>query len=207
MRIEGIRSGVKTRTGRIFLRVLVVLALLCLAALVLCLDGVDYRAYFREPYYTETVARLRSCASTNTISQGALAAGFGSARLTPTVNAPQDDPAHGQFRTLSLAGYGDRKGRPATGTHDDLYVKAVALRVADRLGVMLGADALIIPREVADAASRHLQQELGLRREQLYLSATHTHSSLGGWGEGAVGEAFGGKFQLGARTWFADCIV
>ena len=56
-------------------------------------------------------------------------------------------------------------------------MKAVALRVGDRLGVMLGADALIIPREVADAAAQRLEQELGLRREQLYLSATHTHTA------------------------------
>src|SRR5439155_26363396 len=60
---------------------------------------------------------------------------------------------------------------------------------------------------VADRAAGRLGHELGLRREQLYLSATHTHSSLGGWGEGAVGEAFAGKFQPGARTWFAGCIV
>ena len=82
MRIEGIRSGVKTRAGRIVLRVAVVLAALCLVALVLCLDGVDYRAYFREPYYTETIARLRASAATNTISRGELDAGFGNARLT-----------------------------------------------------------------------------------------------------------------------------
>ena len=95
MRIEGIRSGVKTRTGRIFLRVLVVLAALCLVAVVLCLDGVDYRAYFREPYYTETIARLRASAATNTISRGELAAGFGNARLTPTINAAQDGRCNG----------------------------------------------------------------------------------------------------------------
>ncbi|PYI83634.1 MAG: hypothetical protein DME26_14660, partial [Verrucomicrobia bacterium] len=197
----------KTRAGRIILRISAGLAALGAAALVACLDGVDHRPYFRQPYYTETEARLRTCTATNTVTRGDLAAGFGRARLTPAVNAAQDNPAQGSFRSLPLAGYGDRKGRPATGTHDDLYVKAVALRVGDRLGVMLGADALIIPRTVADAASLQLAQELGLRREQLYLSATHTHSSLGGWGEGMVGEAFGGKFQPGARSWFADRIV
>jgi hypothetical protein len=197
----------RKRIGRIILRVLLGLAALVVVALVACLDGVDYRPYFRESYYSETVSRLRARAATNTVARGELAAGFGRALLTPAVNAPQDDPAHGQFRALPLAGYGDRKGRPATGAHDDIYVKAVALRVGDRLGVMLGADALIIPREVADAAAQRLEQELGLRREQLYLSATHTHCSLGGWGEGVAGEAFAGKFQPGARTWFADRLV
>jgi hypothetical protein len=119
----------------------------------------------------------------------------------------QDDPGNGQFRTLPLAGYGDRKGHPARGAHDDLFVKCIAIRVGNRLGVMIGADALIIPREVADIASERLAKDSGLHREDLYLSATHTHSSLGGWGEGKIGEAFSGKFNPGARAWFADCIV
>jgi hypothetical protein len=183
-------------------------ATVSLAALLvlLCLDQVDYQPYFRAPYYTNTLARFHSQAATNSLNFGELAAGFGCVRFTPTLNAERDDPAQGQFRAVPMAGYGSRKGKSATGVHDDLYVKAVAFRVAERLGVMLGADALIIPREVTDLALEKLR-ELGLRREQVYLSATHTHSSLGGWGEGMVAEQFAGDFQIGTRTWFADCIV
>ena len=165
------------------------------------------RPYFREAYYAQTIAQLRASAETNQLARGDLAAGFGRAKLSPTVNAAQDAPAQGQFRSLPMAGYGGRHGRPATGIHDDLYVKAVALRVQGKIGVMVGADALIIPREVTEMAVRRLEKESGLTREQLYLSATHTHSSLGGWGEGLVGEAFAGGFQPGARVWFADCLV
>lgn len=182
-------------------------AALLVIVLLLCLDGLDYRPYLREPYYAETTTRLRAHQATNSIARGELAAGFGRALLTPTVNAPSDDPAKGQFRSLPLAGYGNRHGKPATGVHDDLYVKAVALRVGNRLGVMLGADALIIPTEVTEAAMRRIESELKLSREQIYLSATHTHCSLGGWGEGMVAEAFAGGFQPGARVWFADRIV
>ena len=189
------------------LRISAWLAALLGIALLLCLDGVDYRPYLREPYYTETAARLRAHEATNSIARGELAAGFGRALLTPTVNAPSDDPAKGQFRSLPLAGYGNRHGKPATGVHDDLYIKAVALRVGNRLGVMLGADALIIPPEVTEAAMRRIESELKLSREQIYLSATHTHCSLGGWGEGFVAEAFAGGFQPGSRVWFADRIV
>ena len=82
----------------------------------------------------------------NPVLRGDLAAGFGRARLTPAIHATQDEPAKGEFRSLPLAGYGSRHGKPASGVHDDLYVKAVALRVRDRIGVMVGADALIIPR-------------------------------------------------------------
>ncbi len=177
------------------------------AGLVLTLDRVDHRPYLRERYYTETNARLRESLATNAVVRGELAAGFGQARLTPEVNAPHDDPAAGRFRAMPLAGYGGRRGKSATGVHDDLFVKAVTLRVGDRVGVMVGADALIIPAEVTEAAMRRLEKESGLLREQVYLSATHTHCSLGGWGEGFVAEAFAGEFQPGARVWFADRIV
>jgi hypothetical protein len=195
------------RPVRIALGILAGLLLVSFISVILCVDGVDTRPYFRQTYYANTVARLRAQQQTNQIVWGELTAGFGRARLTPTVNVPQDAPAEGHFRSLSLAGYGNRHGKPATGVHDDLYVKAVALRVRDHLGIMVGADALIIPREVEEQAMRRLERESGLRREQVYLSATHTHSSLGGWGEGSLAESFAGPFQPGAQVWFSDCIV
>ena len=96
------------------------------------IGGRDYRPYFKEPCYTETNARSRSHSRTNTIARGNLYAGIGRALLTPLVNAPRDDPAQGRFRSLPLAGYGNRHGRPATGVRDDFYVKAVALRIQFR---------------------------------------------------------------------------
>ena len=192
---------------RIGLWTLAGLAVLLVVAGFLCLGSVDSRPYFREGYYAQTIAQLRAIAETNRLAHGDLAAGFGRAKLNPAVNAAQDAPAQGQFRALPMAGYGARHGKPAKGAHDDLYIKAVALRVQGKVGVMVGADALIIPREVADLAARRLQQEAGLSRQQLYLSATHTHSSIGAWGEGLVAEAFSGGFQPQARAWFADCLV
>jgi hypothetical protein len=200
------RRWVKKRLrflGRVAAGLVAVLA----GVLVVSLDGVDYRPYMREAYYTETAARLKAGEAASRIEEGELFAGFGRARLTPTANAAEDAPAKGMFRSIPLAGYGNRNGKPARGVHDDLYVKAVALRVGGRLGVMVGADALIIPPEVTDEVMARLGKELKLSREQLYLSATHTHSSLGGWGEGWVTEAFAGGFRPGARAWFADCVA
>jgi neutral ceramidase len=195
------------RAPRNILRLAAGVAAVCISIAFLCLNGVDYRPYLRESYYAQTTARLKATAATNTIIQGIVAVGFDSERLTPIVNAVQDDPQQGQFRSLPLAGYGSRHGRAAWGTHDELYVKALAFRVGDRLEVIVSADALIIPPEVTEIAARRLKQELSLSREQIYLSATHTHSSLGGWGEGRVAESFAGGFQNGVRIWFADRIV
>jgi hypothetical protein len=195
------------RPLRIALRILAGLFAFAVITLMICLDGVDTRPYFRQAYYTETVARLHNLSQTNQSVHGELQAGFGRAQLSPTVKVSQDDPSQGRFRSLPLAGYGNRHGKTARGVHDPLYVKAVALKVQDSLGIMLGADALIIPREVEEMAMRRLERESGLRREQVYLSASHSHSSLGGWGEGLVAEAFAGGFQPGARAWFSDRLV
>lgn len=195
------------RTIRVAGGVLIAALLLVAVLLILAVDAVDYRPALREPYHRETLTRLTATMATNTLSTGQLWAGFGRAVLTPTLNATNESPAEGRFRLVPLAGYGDRRGRPATGVHDDLYVKAVALRVGGRLGVMIGADALIIPEEVTRLAMQRCANELHLAREQLYLSATHTHASIGGWGQGPVAKAFAGQFQPGICAWFADRIV
>lgn len=194
-----------------WLRLSLRIGLGCLAGLalisVLCVDGVDYRSYLRAPYFAEANAKLQAESSGRTLARGPLSAGFGRALLSPHLNDAQPDAQKGQFASIPLAGYGDRHGKPAQGTHDDVYVKAVALRVGDRLGVMIGVDALIIPAEVTDLLMPQLEAQFKLSREQVYLSATHTHSSLGGWGKGMVEEAFAGGFRPGVRVWFAQQIV
>lgn len=182
------------KVARIAARIFIGLLLLIGISALVCLDRIDYRPYFREPYYKTTISRLRATAETNQLASGELLVGFGRAKLTPDFALP-------------LAGFGNRKGKLATGVHDDVFVKAVAIRVDGRVGVMFGCDALIVPREVSDAAASALGKEPGLKREQLYFSATHTHCSLGGWGEGVVGEAFAGGFNPKAIDWFAECIV
>ncbi len=173
-------------------RLLAVVALLLLAAGVASLTGIDDRELAVPP-----VAPAR-------VEPGLLRAGFARVKFTPTVGVSRDDPGRGEFRFLPLAGYGNRKGKPAEGVHDDVWVKAVAFAVGGQTGVVVCADALIVPREVTALAMSRITSETGLRREQVYFAATHTHCSLGGWGEGPVGEAFAGPFQPAVRTWFAQ---
>jgi len=199
-------SGVG-RTRKIMVRAALAAGLLFAGAALACLDLVDHRPYFRQPFHRETLERLRAVTATNGPVRGLFFAGFGRARLTPEINVSDDRPEEGRFRSIPLAGYGDRRGRPAEGVNDDLFVKAVAVRAGGLTGILFAADALIVPREVADAVSRQLAEEAGLRREQLYFSATHTHCSIGAWGEGFAGEAFAGPFQSGSRTWFASRLV
>jgi hypothetical protein len=188
-------------------RGLLVVVALGLALLFATLTPVDSTPYFTTLHYSNTVGRLRTALAAQPVRTGALRAGFGQARLTPVPQAAEDNPGLGRFRAIPLAGYGNRRGRPATGVHDELWAKAVALDVDGRRLVLLSADLLIQPREITGVVAEQLARDPGLRRDQLLFGATHTHSSLGGWGEGLVAEAFAGPFQPGVRQWLTQQMV
>lgn len=168
------------------------------------LAGVDPRPHSGSEYAERTTARLRALtARTDVLTEGEVRAGFGRARLTPTLGAAADHPERGEFVAVPLAGYGQRQGRPATGVHDDVWVKATAFAVGGKTSIVVAVDALIVPREVSEAAAGRIRAESGVDRAHVYFGSTHTHSSLGGWGEGLVAEAFAGGFRPGAREWMA----
>ena len=179
--------------------------------LVSALGPLDQTPLLKSDYYLQTVKRLPPITPPSNdgavVASGRIEAGFGKASITPKLGVAQDDPAHGEFRQLPLAGYGNRHGKGATGVHDELFAKSVAVRVGTNRLVFVGLDALIVPREVAEEATAALGSKLGLAREQIYYGATHSHCGPGGWGQGVVAEAFAGGFQPAARTWLAARIV
>ena len=193
------------RASRIIIRVSCGLIIAVVVLLIFTLDSLDYRPYMTAPYYLETRERWLNQSTNLALVYGPLEVGFGLSRLTPVIQAQATDATNGRFQSIPLAGYGNRHGKPAQGVHEDVFVKAVAFRVKKTMGVMVSADALIIPREVAQMASEKLKNDLG--RDQIYFGATHTHASLGGWGEGFVAEQFAGPYQPAVRTWFAGCLV
>jgi hypothetical protein len=195
------------KRGRFWLKMAIGASTVPIVAAIACLRFVDYSPYLKSAYFEETIARLPASDANSALVTAELEAGFGSARLTPELGAGADNAARGEFSAVPLAGYGGRQGRPASGVHDDVHAKAVAFKAGNRLGVLVGADALIIPREVADRAAAQLLRESNLTREQIYFGATHTHSSLGGWGEGFVGESFAGPYNRAQSEWFSARLV
>ncbi len=183
-----------------------VLTVLMLGGLVSTLTWVDRRPL--EPAglpaaLTRGIAAL-SAAEIGSAGVNPLRVGTARRRWTPRIAAGEDHPERGEFRMLPLAGYGQRAGRPSVGVHDELWVKAVAVANQASTGVIVAADALIIPREVAEVALERIREGCGLDRSSVYFGATHTHCGPGGWGEGWVGEAFAGGFQPGVRVWMAQ---
>jgi neutral ceramidase len=179
--------------------------LLILLMFFLGTSSVKRRSYFNEEYFKSTSAQVDSIRAKTSIRKDSLRAGFSKVSITPVLNSPEDDWKEGKFTKVPLAGYGGRKGKPATGVHDSIFVKAVALELNKQVYILVSADLLIIPADITDSVISALADQ-GIRREQLYMSATHSHSSLGGWGPGFVGKQFAGDENKNLEKWLVNQI-
>lgn len=180
-----------------------VLLMIVIVFLFWALKTVDYTPYFETNYYKSTRARLDSIESKLGVTTGPLFIGFGKESITPGIHGVSEDSNEGVFSEIPLAGYGGRKGAPATGIHDSLFVKAVALQVNQEIIVFVGSDLLIMPPEVSKLALENVSG-LGLKRRNIFFSATHTHSSVGAWSAGKVGELFGGVYNPLVVDWLSN---
>lgn len=75
-----------------------------------------------------------------------------------------------------LAGYA-RRTEPSQGTLHDIWVKALALE--DALGhqaVLVTSDLLGLPKGMSDEIRYQLEKELGLKKGQVLLNSSHTHT-------------------------------
>ncbi len=186
---------------RTFLKIGGALIVIILIILFWALERVDYSPYFNSNYYSETRSRLDSISSRLSLAKGEVQVGFGKTSITPGLGAEEDDPGAGVFKEVPLAGFGSRKGKHAEGIHDSLFVKAVAIRVREQLLVMVGSDMLIVPPNISEQVSMIVRKNLGIDRDQLFFSATHTHSGVGAWSGGYVGKAFAGESNPNVVHW------
>ncbi len=122
-----------------------------------------------------------------------LKAGWAKVNLTPAQPTP-------------TGGYGVRSGQPYVGIHDSVFVRAIVLENGSNRVAVVSADLLIIPPTVTARLKEKLPR-IGLTLDHTYLGATHTHNSLGGWGERLAGRIFAGKYNPATVEWIADRIV
>ncbi|MFQ5579416.1 MAG: neutral/alkaline non-lysosomal ceramidase N-terminal domain-containing protein [Nitrospiria bacterium] len=93
---------------------------------------------------------------------------------------------------LPMAGYGRRRSRGATGTHDPIYARALAIKQGEGLVVLVATDLLAITDEIKDAVLKKIKLSIPLTNETFLLAATHTHS-----GPGALASDFLEQFGSG----------
>jgi len=185
------------------LKVILVLVLIIAVFLLWAIKKVDYTPYFHTDYYKSTTQRLDSLGQHLENVRGQVKVGFGRRSITPKLNGNNDNYINGAFTQLPLSGYGGRNGAPATGIHDSLFVKAVAIKVQDKTIVLIGSDLLIMPPDVSALSDSLVAASIGLTRNNIFYSATHTHSSVGAWSAGTVGEMFSGTYNPVVVKWLA----
>ncbi|HEX8039866.1 MAG TPA: neutral/alkaline non-lysosomal ceramidase N-terminal domain-containing protein, partial [Chryseosolibacter sp.] len=121
-----------------------------------------------------------------------LSVGFGKVNITPA--AP-----------VATAGYGTRRGKPYERVHDSIYVRSMVIENGSQRVAVVSADLLIIPPTVTRALEAKLRS-IGFSLDNTYLGATHSHNSIGHWGEGATRFIYG-KYEDSVVQLIADAIV
>jgi hypothetical protein len=146
---------------------------------------VDRKPYQEMDYYQHTMARLDSL-SINMVEGDFWAAGWSK------VNATPENPAN-------LAGYRPRGKYEFV--QDSSYIRVIVLGNGDRQVAFLNYELMIIHPHLAERIKNKVRQQ-GLGIDQLYFTATHTHSGMGGYMPGLIGKfAFGGYDKALVQFW------
>ena len=144
-----------------------------------------YKSGFKDkPYYQQALAAIEQHGrlSSHSTSIGRFEAGWGSRSITPPIGTP-------------LAGFGDRRGKPSTGVHDAIFVKALAVSDGTDKAVIVGADMLIIPENVAEMVRTRVSGQTTLTANDILFNASHNHSGPGAFAPGFASKAFNGPFD------------
>jgi len=103
-----------------------------------------------------------------TVQPGGVEAGWRVGAAVEVITPPQPMP---------MAGYASRGARHAEGTLTELYAKALALEDGrGERAVLVTLDLVGIERELSRAICARLESRHGLKRRQILLSASHTHT-------------------------------
>ncbi|MEL6852696.1 MAG: hypothetical protein AAFP92_29575, partial [Bacteroidota bacterium] len=165
--------------------------LLMVISFLAVLKPLDETPYQQTTYYQQTMNTLVQAAKQPLAQPGdSMEAGWGKASLIPPFATP-------------LAGYGMREGALAEGVGDSLWVKAFFLDNGTTTAAILAFDLLIVPPLLVEKMAAR-QEELPLTAAQCYLTATHTHASLGGFAPGRTGESFAGPYDEKVIDWLFE---
>lgn len=121
-----------------------------------------------------------------------LSVGYGKINITP------GEP-------VATAGYGKRRGKRYHTVHDSIFVRALVVDNGGTRVAIVSADLLIIPPTVTRVLESKLAA-IGFSLDNTYMGATHSHNSIGHWGEGATRLIYG-PYEDSVVHFIGDAIV
>ena len=147
-----------------------------LLILIVSLIGtVDDSVIIGRGFYRRTIHRLDTFRPALHRPQARLRAGWAKINITPREPMP-------------MAGYAPRDHFDSV--HDSVYIRILAIDNGGIQCFLISADLLLFPPALE---SKILQHQGG--RRFLYFTATHAHSSLGGWDDSTVGNLILGSYN------------
>lgn len=167
---------------RIILKIVMVLFAFFAVIVLSVTTVVDTTPYAQKAFYQEMDQRLDSLEQNLVIQSDSsqLQVAWAEVNITPN-------------ELLPLAGYGARDPKLMEGILDSSYVRTIVFQLGERKAAIVTADLLIIHPELRNAVFQSLPE--GWSPDEVYFTATHTHSGQGGWAPGVVGELFAGSFH------------
>ena len=175
----------------LFLTLLGILSFLIIF-LIFSVAPVDRTPAKELPSYRTMIDRLEGLKVNIPKAAQDFSVGFGKSNITPS-------------RPMATAGYGKRKGKPYLTVHDSIYVRSVVIENGTERVAIVSADLLIMPPTVTRILGGKLAA-IGFSLENTYLTATHSHNSIGQWGEGATRFIYG-SYEDSVVAFIADKIV
>ena len=132
-------------------------------------------------YYKATISNIEKSYKNyeETINGDTIKVGWAKESLVPTFSTP-------------MAGYGARKGADYEGINDSIWVRSVVFDNGINKSAYVSMDLLIVPPNLD---KEKIAEGLGISSRDIFFTASHTHSSIGGYLEGLAGNLFGGEYN------------
>lgn len=140
----------------------------------------DNSHYRGSEYYAKARQTLASQAPES--ASGPLAIGVAEVDISPKPGQP-------------LAGFGGRRPKTGSSMESPCLARALSLRVGGLTTSILTADLLLMD----DALVAEVLRQTGLERQDIYFTASHSHSCAGGFAQGFVQEQIFGSYD---PDWF-----
>ncbi len=159
---------------RWFLGTLVILVLLAVALI----GPLDNAPLEDQQFYKQTIQRLDTFRPLHHAPKTVLKAGWATVNITPQSPMP-------------MAGYAPRDHFDSV--HDSVYVRILAIDNGGIQCFIISADLLLFPPALKNKITAQKN-----KNRFLYFTATHAHSSLGGWDNSVFGKLILGSYH---ETW------
>lgn len=127
----------------------------------------------------ETLSHVKQATLETTPGDSVLIIGWASTNITPEM-------------PINMAGYGPRG--PYDSVLDSLFSRCIVIDNGSNEMVIISLDLIMFPRHIKSKVQEKLKEH-GFSENEIYLSATHTHSGFGNWERSVAGELMFGSFH------------